>query len=117
MGGSFEWVTSIVDAANEQSRRERQDALWLDDAKVFGRRQIEVGWGNPFIKGGLLLTGWMILGVSVAIAAAIRSRSASDRFWWELTIGIFAHLIGNLPGSSFGNLKVTQKCNFRWSRK
>ena len=75
MGGSFEWVTSIVDAANEQSRRERQDALWLDDAKVFGRRQIEVGWGNPFIKGGLLLTGWMILGVSVAIAAAIRSRS------------------------------------------
>jgi len=75
MGGSFEWVTSIVDAANEQSRRERQDALWLDDAKVFGRRQIEVGWGNPFIKGGLLLTGWMILGVSVAIAAAISSRS------------------------------------------
>ena len=75
MGGSFEWVTSIVDADNEQSRRERQDALWLDDAKVFGRRQIEVGWGNPFIKGGLLLTGWMILGVSVAIAAAIRSRS------------------------------------------
>ena len=75
MGGSFEWVTSIVDAPNEQSRRERQDALWLDDAKVFGRRQIEVGWGNPFIKGGLLLTGWMILGVSVAIAAAIRSRS------------------------------------------
>ena len=75
MGGSFEWLTSIVDAANEQSRRERQDALWLDDAKVFGRRQIEVGWGNPFIKGGLLLTGWMILGMSVAIAAAIRSRS------------------------------------------
>jgi len=75
MGGSFEWLTSIVDAANEQSRRERQDALWLDDAKVFGRRQIEVGWGNPFIKGGLLLTGWMILGMSVAIAAVIRSRS------------------------------------------
>lgn len=75
MGGSFEWLTSIMDAGNEQSRRERQDALWLDDAKTFGRRQIEVGWGNPFIKGGLLLTGWMILGVSVAIAAAIRSRS------------------------------------------
>ncbi len=75
MGGSFESITTIVDAPNEQSRRERQDALWLDDAKVFGRRQIEVGWGNPFIKGGLLLTGWMILGVSVAIAAAISSRS------------------------------------------
>ena len=75
MGGSFEWLTSIVDATNEQSRRERQDALWLDDAKTFGRRQIEVGLGIPFIKGGLLLTSWMILGVLAAITAAIRSRS------------------------------------------
>jgi len=75
MGGSFEWLEPIVNAANEQSRRERQDALWLDDAKVFGRRQIEVGWGNPFIKGGLLLAGWTAVGMTLAIAAAIRSRT------------------------------------------
>jgi hypothetical protein len=116
MGGSFEWLTSIVDAVNEQSRRERQDALWLDDAKVFGRRQIEVGWGNPFIKGGLLLTGWMILGAVIAIAAAIRSRSpfamvcalavfmngAYAVFGGDFIIGALAKMLG--AGLSIGFL-------------
>ncbi len=75
MGGSFTWLTPIIDARNENSRREREEVLWLEDARTFGRRQIEVGWGNPFIKGGLLLSGWMILGTVVAIVAAVRSRS------------------------------------------
>ena len=75
MGGSFEWTAPIDEAVNERVRLERQDILWLDDAGKFGRRHMEVGWGSPFIKGGVLLTGWIVLGVVVAIAAAIRSRS------------------------------------------
>lgn len=108
MGGSFEWFASIEAEVNEQSRRERQDALWLDDAKTFGRRQIEVGLGIPFIKGGLLLTGWIILGAFVAIAAAIRSRSpfavvcalviivngAYDVFGGDFIIGALAKMLG-----------------------
>jgi len=75
MGGSFEWTAPIDEAVGERVRLERQDNLWLDDASKFGRRHMEVGWGNPFIKGGVLLTGWIALGGVVAIAAAIRSRS------------------------------------------
>jgi len=108
MGGSFEWLASIEASVNERSRRERQDALWLDDAKTFGRRQIEVGLGIPFIKGGLLLTGWIILGAFVAIAAAIRSRSpfavvcalviivngAYDVFGGDFITGALAKMLG-----------------------
>ncbi len=126
MGGSFEWVTSIVDAPNERSRRERQDALWLDDAKVFGRRQIEVGWGNPFIKGGLLLTGWMILGVLVAITAAIRSRSrfamvcalvitvngAYALFGGDFIVGALAKMLGE--GLPIGFLLSRGWCSDYW---
>ena len=75
LGGSFEWLTDIENAANKTARLEREDKYWLEDGQKFGRRAIEIGWGNPFLKGGLLFSGWIMLASFVAITAAIRSRS------------------------------------------
>ena len=75
MGGSFEWLTGNQNATNKKARLEREDKYWLEDGQKFGRRAKEIGWGNPFIKGGLLFSGWIMLASFVAITAAIRSRS------------------------------------------
>ena len=98
MGGSFEWLSDIMNAPNQTARHEREEKFWLEDSKKFGRRQMEFGWGNPFIKGGLLFSGWIVLASFAAISAAIRSHS---RFAVVCGLAIFVNAIYTSFGGDF----------------
>jgi hypothetical protein len=67
LGASFPWDRPIQEAPTEVALLERQAALWIAEREYFGRREMEVGWGNLVLQGGVVLAAWVLYGFIWAI--------------------------------------------------
>lgn len=73
LGASFRWERPINEAPTEGALLERQEALWIAEHEYFGRRAMEVGWGNLLLQGGVVLAAWIFIGFLWAISQGWRS--------------------------------------------
>lgn len=111
MGGHFE--TNISLSTNDVVRQQQYVSSYLMDVGVFGRREIEIGWLMPFMKGGFVLLGMVLWGVKSALTqiSNLRSDPISLAAWtWLLVESVYLLQGGGFIMSSSYRLILFGAC-------
>lgn len=113
LGGAFRWPAYINSRMNPDLRAARVRLHWLHDQGYIGRREMEVGHGNPLLKGGAVLVALLWSATAVALWSAARAPRTPFRLACGLVVlgsFLYSTMGGDyLPSTTYRSL-VTAAC-------